>query len=516
MANAVITKKGLALLAKLPQGTALEITSAKTGMGTVDSSSLQDQTGVASPKQTLAIQNVSYQEDGKCSLILSVTNEGVASSYTIMQLGIFAKDPDEGEVLFSIYQVNSGDGINIPSETILPGYNAEWSYNIKFDMADNVNVNVDPSNMVTRSAMEAYVGSEVNAAVKGHNESQTPHDGVLAKQSDFSAHTANKNNPHGVTAAQLNLAKVATSGSYNDLGDKPSIPAAYSHPSTHPASMITGLSAVATSGSYNDLSNKPTIPAAYSHPSTHPASMITGLSSVATSGSYNDLSNKPTMPSSLPANGGNADTVDNLHASDFAPASHATSKNNPHEVTAEQVGTVPTGDIPNLHIWEKHSADPKGYTETEVSEAIVGTVSSDYYQVWYSSEVSIVDGKFSTEGFELVSSTAIADFLVVKGNYVINVGSRSCYYVPEDAVLTKVSSGVSIRPAVSLSVNNSQQLGYVADKAGNTYPTNGTHSDGNWYKYSGQLGETPYSYGTKDLAAGVSPLATGKLYFVYE
>ena len=147
----------------------------------------------------------------------------------------------------------------------------------------------------------------------------------------------------------------------------------YKHPSTHPASMITGLSTVATSGSYNDLSDKPTIPSAYTlpnatsstlggvkigsnisvadgtisitksnvtsalgytpptsdtvydnattttaglmsasdkvklnsiaanannytHPSTHPASMITGLASVATSGSYSDLSNKPTIP----------------------------------------------------------------------------------------------------------------------------------------------------------------------------------------------------------------------------
>ena len=40
----------------------------------------------------------------------------------------------------------------------------------------------------------------------------------------------------------------------------------YTHPSTHPASMITGLATVATSGSYNDLTNKPTIPAAYSLP----------------------------------------------------------------------------------------------------------------------------------------------------------------------------------------------------------------------------------------------------------
>ena len=34
----------------------------------------------------------------------------------------------------------------------------------------------------------------------------------------------------------------------------------YTHPSTHPASMITGLSTVATSGSYNDLKDKPAIP----------------------------------------------------------------------------------------------------------------------------------------------------------------------------------------------------------------------------------------------------------------
>ena len=97
----------------------------------------------------------------------------------------------------------------------------------------------------------------------------------------------------------------------------------YTHPSTHPASMITGLAKVATSGKYSDLSGTPTslpanggnsttvnnhtvnsdVPAnakftdtVYTHPSTHPASMITGLATVATTGSYNDLTNKPTIP----------------------------------------------------------------------------------------------------------------------------------------------------------------------------------------------------------------------------
>lgn len=52
----------------------------------------------------------------------------------------------------------------------------------------------------------------------------------------------------------------------------------------------------------------------------------------------------PTIPPSLPANGGNADTVDGKHASDFAAASeftsHINNKSNPHEVTAAQAGAV--------------------------------------------------------------------------------------------------------------------------------------------------------------------------------
>lgn len=49
----------------------------------------------------------------------------------------------------------------------------------------------------------------------------------------------------------------------------------YTHPTSHPATMITGLSDVATSGSYNDLSDKPTSMTPKAH--THAQSDITGL-----------------------------------------------------------------------------------------------------------------------------------------------------------------------------------------------------------------------------------------------
>ena len=108
------------------------------------------------------------------------------------------------------------------------------------------------------------------------------------------------------------LAEVATSGSYNDLSDKPTIPAAqvqsdWAQADSSAVDYIKNkpsLSEVATSGDYEDLTNKPTIPAAqvqsdWAQTNSSSVDFIKNkpnLATVATSGSYNDLSDKPTIP----------------------------------------------------------------------------------------------------------------------------------------------------------------------------------------------------------------------------
>lgn len=68
--------------------------------------------------------------------------------------------------------------------------------------------------------------------------------------------------------AMGDLATVATTGSYNDLSNKPSIPSSQVNSDWSAVSGISqilnkpSLATVATSGSYTDLSNKPTIPSA--------------------------------------------------------------------------------------------------------------------------------------------------------------------------------------------------------------------------------------------------------------
>lgn len=89
------------------------------------------------------------------------------------------------------------------------------------------------------------------------------------------------------------LATVATSGSYNDLSNKPSIPAAqvqsdWNQSDSGAVDYIKNkpsLATVATSGSYNDLTNKPTIPAA----------QVQSDWSQSNSGAVDYIKNKPTM-----------------------------------------------------------------------------------------------------------------------------------------------------------------------------------------------------------------------------
>lgn len=93
------------------------------------------------------------------------------------------------------------------------------------------------------------------------------------------------------------FATVATSGSYNDLTNKPTIPSAYTLP-TASATVLGGVkigSGISISSGVISATYSSVGAAAASH--THTASQVTGLADVATSGSYSDLTDKPTIPS---------------------------------------------------------------------------------------------------------------------------------------------------------------------------------------------------------------------------
>ena len=126
-----------------------------------------------------------------------------------------------------------------------------------------------------------------------------------------------KTETNGLLSQKANtssLATVATSGSYNDLLNKPNIPDVsdyYTKEETYSQNEVntllsakadtSSLATVATSGDYTDLTNKPTIPAAQVNSDWNSSSGVSEilnkptLATVATSGDYTDLTNKPTI-----------------------------------------------------------------------------------------------------------------------------------------------------------------------------------------------------------------------------
>lgn len=167
--NAVITDNGLNLLAKLTQGSSLTITRAVSGKGFVSPDLLGKQTDVSEPAQELKFLSAYYPKVGECALPVLLSNEGLAEGYKTTQIGVFANDPDNGEILYLILQTVSADiGTIIPSAEEMPGYTAEWKLFFQYGQADNVVVTTDPANMVSRAEMEEYT----RIAIENYVESE--------------------------------------------------------------------------------------------------------------------------------------------------------------------------------------------------------------------------------------------------------------------------------------------------------------------------------------------------------
>ena len=174
--------------------------------------------------------------------------------------------------------------------------------------------------------VEALELGEINVQSDWNQTDSTEDDFIKNKPTNVSAFTndAGYLTQHQDISGKANsadLATVATSGDYNDLDNKPTIPTVPTNVSafTNDAGYLTShqdisgkansadLAEVATSGDYDDLSNKPSIPTKTSD-LTNDSGFLTShqdisgkansadLATVATSGSYNDLTNKPTIP----------------------------------------------------------------------------------------------------------------------------------------------------------------------------------------------------------------------------
>lgn len=109
MANwqgAILTDKGRILQAKVEGGLCqLALTKLKTGDGTLaPGQTLEALTDLVSPKQNIGITGISIDDDQPGVVYIKgiLSNADLDTGYLVKELGLFATDPDDGEILYAV------------------------------------------------------------------------------------------------------------------------------------------------------------------------------------------------------------------------------------------------------------------------------------------------------------------------------------------------------------------------------------------------------------------------------
>lgn len=132
------TAKGLALAAKLAAGTKLTITKVTAGSGTTAASA----SVLANTRQTLTV-GTAQTADGSATLPVTLTEAGASTSYSLAELGVYADDPDEGEVLYQVFRLSE-------ARTITAGGESVYRFYLKQTVdADGVSVTCSPAGLIT-------------------------------------------------------------------------------------------------------------------------------------------------------------------------------------------------------------------------------------------------------------------------------------------------------------------------------------------------------------------------------
>ena len=112
------TQLGLNLIAKVVAGkTNLAFTKLQTSEGNYTSSNLVGMTSLLNVKQEFNVSNVSVQNATTVLVKGVITNTGLSNQYNLNAIGLFATDPDLGEILFSVTTADTADIIPAKSNT---------------------------------------------------------------------------------------------------------------------------------------------------------------------------------------------------------------------------------------------------------------------------------------------------------------------------------------------------------------------------------------------------------------
>ncbi len=163
--NATITDVGADLQAKVNAGkTKLTFTKIKVGSG-VNATNPLALTDVISSKWETT--NFVVKQEGKIvSVDTFITNNGITEAFRMSEIGLFAQDPDKGEVLYAYLTDPEPD--RMPAEGGSVVVSQELTIGMVFSNTGNVSLTVNMGALVTHEQLEAH-NADANAHDKRFN-----------------------------------------------------------------------------------------------------------------------------------------------------------------------------------------------------------------------------------------------------------------------------------------------------------------------------------------------------------
>lgn len=178
----VITDQGIALENKIQAGqTTMKFTKLKTGKGIhTDYENLKEEAELIEEKQAFAFSSVKIIDENTVRLRCIIRNTDLKEGYNISEVGVYAEDPDEGEILF----------------LIVTGVQDKMDYQPAFEEMENYSMTMD---------IYINIGDAKETTIKVCVEAVASAEDVAELTKELETHKSNNNNPHEVTKEQIGL-----------------------------------------------------------------------------------------------------------------------------------------------------------------------------------------------------------------------------------------------------------------------------------------------------------------------
>ena len=196
----IITKKGRDLQAKVEAGkTALNLTKMKIGSGTLPTGQqLENLTDLVEPKQNIGIALKEVTENGLCRISATITNSELNIGYYVKELGVFAQDPDNGEILYAITADTAPD--YLPAKGGATVVSQEFAVYIAIGNATDITAKIDPTALATMGYVQSNIDTH-NKDANAHSAAINKHNTNASAHSDFKGASASAAGKRGMVPA---------------------------------------------------------------------------------------------------------------------------------------------------------------------------------------------------------------------------------------------------------------------------------------------------------------------------